>query len=153
MVIHYCSNIKIITTFFFGCFRIFTVLQQIKVYIRQPVHTRFSNQNFWQQNFLHLECIEVYFCYEVKLILWGFGSLNELQHDKTNKMICGPSKDSDQPGHMPRLIWVFAVHFMGRLRTECFFIQAVKTVIRLDGCLGWSEFAGCKCHFVGFVVL
>ena len=24
---------------------------------------------------------------------------NEPQHDKTNKMTCAPSEDSDQPGH------------------------------------------------------
>ena len=34
---------------------------------------------------------------------------NELPHDKTNKMACAPSKDSDQPGHLPSLIRVFAV--------------------------------------------
>ena len=25
----------------------------------------------------------------------------ELPHDKTNKIACGPSEDSDQPGHPP----------------------------------------------------
>ena len=30
-------------------------------------------------------------------------------HDKTNKMACAPSKDSDQPGHPLSLIRVFAV--------------------------------------------
>ena len=30
-------------------------------------------------------------------------------HDKTNKMICAPSEDSDQPWHLPSLIRVFAV--------------------------------------------
>ena len=30
--------------------------------------------------------------------------LIEPQHSKTNKMICAPSKDSDQPGHPPSLI-------------------------------------------------
>ena len=40
-------------------------------------------------------------------------NLNELQHDKANKMICAPNKDSDQPGHPPSLIRVFAVHIMG----------------------------------------
>ena len=25
---------------------------------------------------------------------------NELAHDKTNKMVCAPSEDSDQPGHL-----------------------------------------------------
>ena len=33
----------------------------------------------------------------------------EPQHDKTNKMICVPSKDSYQAGHPPRLIRVFTV--------------------------------------------
>ena len=28
----------------------------------------------------------------------------ELPRDKTNKMACAPSKDSDQPGHLPSLI-------------------------------------------------
>ena len=30
-------------------------------------------------------------------------------HDKNNKMICAPIEDSDQPGHLPSLIRVFAV--------------------------------------------
>ena len=33
----------------------------------------------------------------------------EPPHDKTNKMTCAPSADSDQPGHPPSLIRVFAV--------------------------------------------
>ena len=33
----------------------------------------------------------------------------EPQHDKTNKMTCAPSEDSDQPGHSPGLIRVFTV--------------------------------------------
>ena len=36
----------------------------------------------------------------------------EPPHDKTNKMTCAPSEDSDQPGHSPSLIRVFAVRFM-----------------------------------------
>ena len=35
--------------------------------------------------------------------------INEPHHDKTNKMTCAPSEASDQPGHPPRLIRVFAV--------------------------------------------
>ena len=35
---------------------------------------------------------------------------NEPAHDKTYKMACAPSKDSDQPGHQPSLIGAFAVH-------------------------------------------
>ena len=34
----------------------------------------------------------------------------EPPHDKTNKMTCAPCEDSDQPGHLPSLIRVFAVH-------------------------------------------
>ena len=34
---------------------------------------------------------------------------NEPPHDKTNIMACAPSEDSDQPGHPPSLIRVFAV--------------------------------------------
>ena len=30
-------------------------------------------------------------------------------HDKNNKVVCAPSEDSDQPGHPPCLIRVFAV--------------------------------------------
>ena len=49
----------------------------------------------------------------------------ESPHDKTKKVACAPSEDSDQPRHppslislqrMPRLIWVFAgrtCHFVG----------------------------------------
>ena len=40
-------------------------------------------------------------------------SNNEPPHDKTNKMIYAPSEDSDQPGHPPSLIRVFAVHSVG----------------------------------------
>ena len=41
----------------------------------------------------------------------------EPHRDKTNKMACVPSEDSDQPGHPPSLIRslirVFAVRLMG----------------------------------------
>ena len=37
----------------------------------------------------------------------------EPHRDKTNKMACAPSEDSDQPGHLPSLIRVFAMHLMG----------------------------------------
>ena len=39
----------------------------------------------------------------------------EPPHDKTNKMIFVPSEDSDQPGHPPSLIRVFAVRSVGSL--------------------------------------
>ena len=52
--------------------------------------------------------------------------LNESQHDKSNIMICAPSEDSDQPGHPPSLIRVFAVRSM-----VSYFMRAAKTLIRL----------------------
>ena len=35
---------------------------------------------------------------------------NEPHREITNKMVCAPSKDSDQPGHQASLIRVFTVH-------------------------------------------
>ena len=35
--------------------------------------------------------------------------VNVPPHDKTSKMTCAPSGDSDQPGHPPSLIRAFAV--------------------------------------------
>ena len=37
----------------------------------------------------------------------------EPPHDKSNKMTCAPTEDSDQPGHPPRLISVFAICSVG----------------------------------------
>ena len=39
-------------------------------------------------------------------------------HDKTNKMTCAPSKDSDQPGHSPSLMRVFALCSVGSLGSK-----------------------------------
>ena len=39
----------------------------------------------------------------------------EPPYDQTNKMTFAPSEDSDQPGHPPSLIRVFAVGSMGGL--------------------------------------
>ena len=50
----------------------------------------------------------------------------EPAHDKSFKMVCAPSEDSDQPGNP---VWsVFTVHSCGQRR-----------LIRLGGCPGWSE--------------
>ena len=37
----------------------------------------------------------------------------EPRRDKTNKLTCAPSEDSDQTGHPPSLIRVFAVRSVG----------------------------------------
>ena len=39
----------------------------------------------------------------------------EPPHDKTNKMTFVPSEDSDQPGHPPSLIRVFALRSVGSI--------------------------------------
>ena len=58
--------------------------------------------------------------------------LFEPPHDKTNKMACAPSEDSDQPGQPPSLIRVFAV----RMKKA-----------QADQSLRWAD-----SHFVGFVM-
>ena len=71
------------------------------------------------------------------LLCWKF-HLNEPPHDKTNKMICAPSEDSDQPGHPPNLIRVFAVR-VKKHWDFCYLLSAQWRLIRLGGCPGWSE--------------
>ena len=61
----------------------------------------------------------------------------EPQHDRTNKLTCAPSEDSDQPGHPLSLIRVFAV----RTKKPWVIILAriertAKTLLRLGGCPG-----------------
>ena len=53
---------------------------------------------------LQYDCIHQFF-----ILFLGQWALCEPHHDKTNKMGCAPSEDSDQPGHPPSLIRVFAV--------------------------------------------
>ena len=69
-------------------------------------------------------------------IRWSF--INKPQHDKTNKMACAPSEDSDQPGHPPSMIRVFAVR-MKKPRVLSYPFSAQRRLIRLGGCPGWSE--------------
>ena len=60
----------------------------------------------------------------------------EPQHDKTNKMTCVPREDSDQPGHPPRMIRVFAV----RMKKPWVFSFPSSAQRRL-----WSNWADCRC--------
>ena len=50
-------------------------------------------------------------CICPKTFLHGAAQMMQYEpaHDKTYKMACAPSKDSDQPGHPPSLIRVVAV--------------------------------------------
>ena len=55
-----------------------------------------------------------------KAILINTYSIIELQHDKTNKVACAPSEDSDQPGHTPSLIRAFVLRSIGRKGSTVF---------------------------------
>ena len=73
----------------------------------------------------------------ITAILWNV-PIFEPPHDKTNKIARAPSEDSDQPGHPPSLIRVFAV----RTKKACVLsypLSAQQRLIRLSGCPGWSE--------------
>ena len=75
--------------------------------------------------------------------------LFEPQHDKTRKMTCVPSNASDQPGHPPTLIRVFAVYSVGSSGNKVP-LCGQQRLIRLPKLI--KVFAGCKGHFVSFVV-
>ena len=80
------------------------------------------------------------------LTIWAFSWQNQ-QSD------CAPSEDSDQPGHPPSLIRVFAVPDQPGHPP----LRTAKTLIRLGGCLGWSESSLgaqslCWCCYIGRVV-
>ena len=47
---------------------------------------------------------EIFLYYLDTLLSAAMFLLNEPVHDKTNKMACASSEDSDQPGHPPGLI-------------------------------------------------
>ena len=59
--------------------------------------------------------------------------------DKTNQMTCAPNAGSDQPGHPPSLIRVFAGRSMGSYGPKLFFSFRQRKLNRLARCPGWSE--------------
>ena len=65
-------------------------------------------------------------------------SIKEPPRDKTNKMACAPSEESDQPGHPPSLIRVFAVRIK-KAWVLIYPLSQQRRLIRLGGCPGWSE--------------
>ena len=81
----------------------------------------------------------------------SFDYLNQIiiepPHDKTNKMACASSEDSDQPGHPPSLIRVFAVR-MKRHWVISYPLSALLRLIRLGGCpVRWAQRSFCRfCH-------
>ena len=77
-------------------------------------------------------------------------SLNEPPHDKTNKVACAPSEDSDQPGHPPSLIRVFTVR-RKKAWVLSYPLSAQRSLwsdwadVQADLSLRWAH-----SHFVGF---
>ena len=73
-------------------------------------------------------------------------------HNKTNKMACAPSEDSDQPRHPPSLIRVFVVRMKKAL------VLSYPLSASEDFDQTWRKprligvFTGHTCHFVGFVI-
>ena len=77
-------------------------------------------------------------------------SIIEPSHGKTNKMIRAPSEDSDQPGHPPSPIRVFACTLW--VAKDPRFLHADSEDSDQSGQMPrliWA-FAGCTCHFVVF---
>ena len=73
--------------------------------LQSPAHpelTRWTGDETANQPQIHLTLL-------LSEILYFLLNRNELPRDKTNKMVYAPSEDSDQPGHLPGLIRVFAV--------------------------------------------
>ena len=75
----------------------------------------------------------------------------ELPRGKTNKVACAPSKDSDQPGHPPSLIRVFAVRMM-KAWVLSYPLSVQQRLsdwadAQADLSLRWAH-----SHFVGFVM-
>ena len=95
---------------------------------------------------------DVNYSYSFCLSEWEMKCTFEPPHDKTNKMACVPNEDSDQPGHPPSLIRVFA----DRMKKAWVLSCALSAHRRL-----WSDWADAQAdlslrwahiHFVGFVM-
>ena len=73
-------------------------------------------------------------------LVFGSGTsqcIIEPPHDKTNKVACAPSEDSEQPGHPPSLIRVFAVGIKKEWVLGC--PLSAQRRLRSSGCPGWFE--------------
>ena len=70
----------------------------------------------------------------------------EPQHDKTNKITCVPSQDSDQPVHPPSLIRVFPV-CIKKSWVLIYPLSAQQRLIRLSGSFCWFCCAAAHIYF------
>ena len=77
---------------------------------------------------------------------------NEPHRDKTNKMACAPSENSDQPGHPPSLIRVFALRLkkawvLGYLSSAQWRLWSDWADAQADLSLRWAHMPFCWfCH-------
>ena len=71
---------------------------------KQLTYRQIKHYDIWDQSNDRIKC--------------RFFDLIEPQHDKSNKMTCAASDDSDQPGPQPSLIRAFAVRMLGSLATH-----------------------------------
>ena len=93
---------------------------------------------------------------QARFVIWVNPGFVKLSRPKTNKMTCVPSKDSDQPGHPPSLIGVFAVR-MKKAWVLSYPLSAqgilwsdwadAQPSAQADLSLGWAH-----SQFVGFVM-
>ena len=67
--------------------------------IKYPQHNVFMETIILQRSYTPLTCFSV-------VLEWHIAHEHELPHDKTNKMACATSEDSDQPGHPTSLTQV-----------------------------------------------
>ena len=91
-------------------------------------------------------CSDIFSCMTLNCVStfsWMLGTgRNEPPRDETNKMACAPCEDSDQPGHLPSLIRVFAV----RMKKAWVLSYPLSTQRRL---IRWAHRSVCWfCHEV-----
>ena len=91
--------------------------------------------------------------FAMPLTVTSYGNIFEPPLDKTNKIACAPSEDSDQPRHPPSLIRVFAVR-MTRVWVLTTQLSAQRRPwsdwadAQAELCLRWAH-----SHFVAFIML
>ena len=92
--------------------------------------------------------------YNLPIHFFPLWKMSELLHDKSNKMTCSSSENSDKPGRPPNLIPVFTVR-----RKKPWVLIATHWAHSEDsGQTEWMPsliwvFAGCTDHFACFVML
>ena len=103
---------------------------------------------FWKCHLIFMYLVHEGTCINIRL----YSNILEPPDDKTNKMACAPSENSDQPGHPPSLTRVFAVC----MKKAWVLSYPLSTQRRL-----WSDWADAQAdlslrwvhsHFVGFVM-